>query len=139
MVLDIFANGLVNTKPKYLDSLKLNDESEQDKKKIGRITNLFGLYLMSMGDIQDAIEYFKNASEIGFTQSYNNIGRCYKIIREFELGEEFYLKAIGFGEPYSYAGLGSLYAKNDEFSKGINIWSKGKEFGCERCCLFCTI
>ena len=56
MVLDIFANGIdleteTETKTKYLDS-KLN------QKETGKILNLFGLYLMSMGKIEEAIEYF---------------------------------------------------------------------------------
>jgi TPR repeat protein len=144
MVLDIFSNGLEITKPKYLDLLNLqnlqnlnNDiELEQNKKKIGKITNLFGLYLMSIDNISDAIEYFKNACVMGCTQSYNNIGRCYKIIQEFRLGEEFYLKAIEFGSQNSYAWLGCLYLKNKKYSHAINIWLKGKEFGCAKCCLF---
>ena len=134
MVLDIFANGIdleteTETKTKYLDS-KLN------QKETGKILNLFGLYLMSMGKIEEAIEYFKNALDLGFVQSSNNIGKCYKIIRKFKLAEEYYLKSIDLNEFDSYAWLGKLYIKNEEYSKAIDIWLKGIDNNSALCCLF---
>ena len=134
MVIDIFTNG-INDKIelKYLNLFDSKNESNQ--KENGRILNLFGIYLMSTGNIEEAIKYFKNALDLGFTPSANNIGNCYKTIQEFKLAEKYYLKSIDLNELNSYPLLGKLYEKNGYYSKAIEIWLKGLENDYIRCIL----
>lgn len=131
MVLDIFINGIDATENKYL-SPTLNPTLIEKSK----ITNLFGLYLMSMGKFDKAIEYFKKAFELGYNPSLNNIGRCYKEIQEFELSKKYYLKSIELSESYSYSGLGSLYECYGLDDETIECWIKGLENNCKSCVLF---
>ena len=143
--LNIFKNGIYEPLNKYLYKIKsptltptltptptptpiLNEKS--------KINNLFGLYLMSMGKFDKAIEYFKKSFELGNNKSLNNIAICYREIQEFDLAKEYYFKSIKLLEPNSYSGLGNLYLDYELENQAIKYWTKGLENNCKKCLLF---
>jgi len=89
-----------------------------------------GLKSLQEGQLEKAVNLFKEAIEChpNLAIPYGNLGMCYSNLGNYELAEQFYLKAIELDQTniQFFTGLGSVYIETQQYEKAEMYLEKAK-------------
>ncbi len=93
------------------------------------ITNLANA-LLELGKVKESIDYFERAIKLQPDDSpeiYYNLGRAFKLARDFDKAIDSYQKALKIDTHHipSFLNLGFLYNELQQFRLAINLYSDG--------------
>ncbi len=132
----IFEKSLEN----YLKSIRLLENNESNKQKIGLITINIGIVYFNLNNFNKAIEYYQKGLDIAnelrdsltIARCYNNLGNIYKTQTNFAKAEGYFITAAKIfksnGELYNlancYCGLGSIQMNKKRYDEAMNYYQK---------------
>lgn len=91
--------------------------------KTSILFNILGITLQKKGFFQDAIGFFKQATEIqpNFDHAYNNMGNVFKLMGKYEEAVISYQKAIKINSRYAeaYSNLGNVFKELGKINDSI--------------------
>ena len=119
----IQANNLLKSK-EYISAKKLYLEViKRDSKNIKALNNI-GIIYFNIGQLNDAIKFFKGVVEIDnkYKDGFNNLGLAYKSQKKYSEALNSFSKCIEIDPEYfqAYNNIGQLQYESGEYTKAVS-------------------
>ncbi|MCM8819259.1 MAG: tetratricopeptide repeat protein [Candidatus Omnitrophica bacterium] len=106
---------------------------KEQKKQEARAYRAQGYKLQSMGNIKEAMSFYKKAIELdpSYVEAINDLGVVYETLGDLESALAMYKKVLQIDSNYLpvYTNLGFLYEKKGDILNATNYWAKRYELG----------
>ena len=143
---NLLYGGIAKTEGNYRRSDSLNNvfliaaQKEQNTSDLASVYFQLGIVNEALGKLDKAIdmqfrsiEYYHMINDtVSTTPGLNNLGSLYRKLKQYDLSEENYLRALAInkkiedldGQATNYVNLGNLYSEQGLFDQGIENYEK---------------
>ncbi|MCM8787065.1 MAG: tetratricopeptide repeat protein [Candidatus Omnitrophica bacterium] len=106
---------------------------KEQKQQEARVYRAQGYKLQSIGNINEAMSFYKKAIELDptYVEAINDLGVAYEALGDLESALAMYKKVLEIDSNYLpvYTNLGFLYEKKGDILNATNYWAKRYELG----------